>query len=154
MSLQWMDATALGQGNPSSKTMSFGFSDVDLSAKVPGIRDTGSQHISSRVINEAMKPLVTVDYSGTSYTGGTGDGASAAFCSCWRYSTPGTSEGEWYLPSYYDIMKYDQNYASINAAITNIKNAAGTSYLNTVSFKQWIGSEKSSGTAFYLNSGN
>jgi len=150
MSLQWMDYTALGEGKPSNKNMSWGFYNVDLSTKVSGIRDTGSQHISSRVINAAMKPLVTKDYSGTSITDTYSDGESTAFCTCWRYSTPGTSEGEWYLPSYYDMMKYQHNYASINAAITNIKNAAGTSYLNTVSYNQWVAGENGASSATNL----
>ena len=151
MSLQWVDYTALGHGKPSYKQMSWGFYKVDLSAKVPGIRDTGSQHISSRVINEAMKPLVTKDYSGTSITDTSGDGESTAFCTCWRYSTPGTSEGEWYLPSYYDMMKYQQNYASINAVITNVQNVAGISYLSTVKDVQWLAADESASNARNLN---
>lgn len=151
MSLQWMDYTALGEGKPSNKNMSWGFYNVDLSTKVSGIRDTGSQHISSRVINAAMKPLVTKDYSGTSITDTYDDGESTAFCTCWRFSTPGTSEGEWYLPSYYDMMKYQQNYASINAAITNINNAAGTSYINTVRANQWVAAEDSATYAYRLS---
>ena len=120
MSVQWVDYTALGQGKPSNIKIAWGFNAVDMSAKIAEIRDKGTNHISSRVINDAMKPLVTVDYSGTSIPNNSGDGESPAFCCCWRYSTPGTSEGEWYLPSYYDMMKYKQNYAGINAVITNI----------------------------------
>ena len=145
-----VDYTALGSGNALYVQMSWGFKNVDLSAKVPGIRDTGTNHISSQVINEAMKPLVTKDYSGSSITDTYGDGESTAFCCCWRYSTPGTNKGEWYLPSYYDMMKYQQNYASINNVLTNIKNIAGTSYLEIVNYRQWVATEKSSSNAFYL----
>lgn len=150
MSVQWVDYTALGQGKPSSKAMSWGFYKVDLSAKVSGIRDKGSQHISSRVINAAMKNLVTKDYSGTSITDTYGDGESTVFCTCWRYSTPGTSEGDWYLPSYYDMMKYQQNYSAINAVITNVKNVAGTSYINTVNTNQWVAAEGSANNAYLM----
>lgn len=143
MSVQWMDYTALGQGKPSYKKMGWGFNNVDLSQKVSGIRDTGANHISSKVINEAMKTLVTKDYSGTSITDTYGDGESSAFCTCWRFSTPGTSEGDWCLPSYYDMMKYQQNYAAINNVFTAIKNVAGTSYLNHVNYHQWIAGEYS-----------
>lgn len=142
MSVQWVDYTALGQGKPSIKVMSWGFNGVDLSAKVPGIRDTDTNHISSKVINEAMKPLVTVDYSGTSIPNTYGDGESPAFCSCWRYKTPGTNEGEWYLPSYYDIGKYKNNLSSIIEVLTNIKNVTGSSYLDYIVGNMWLSTEK------------
>jgi len=88
-----------------------------------------------------MKPFVTVDYSGSSIPNSANDGESPAFCCSWRYSTPGTSEGEWYLPSYYDVMKYQQNYAVINTVLTNIKNVVGTSYLNTINSNIIIAAE-------------
>lgn len=150
MSLQWMDYTALGQGKPSYKKMSWGFKNVDLSTKVAGIRDTGTNHVSSRVINAAVKQLVTKDYSGSSITDTFGDGESTAFCCCWRYSTPGTSEGEWYLPSYYDIMKYQQNYSNINAVITNIKNVVDNLYIYDVNYRMWIGTEYGAADAYDL----
>lgn len=130
--------------------MTWGFYQVDLSTKVAGIRDKGTNHVSSRVINEAMKPLVTIDYSGTSINDSYSNGNSSAFCCCWRYSTPGTSEGEWYLPSYYDMTKYQQNYAAINAAITNVKNVVGTSYLNSVYSYQWTSTEYSNSDVYGL----
>ena len=88
-----------------------------------------------------MKPLVTVDYSGTSIPDNSGDGISPAFCSCWRYSTLGTSEGDWYLPSYYDLMKYYQNYSTINNVFTTIKNVAGYQYLNNDYDNIWSSTE-------------
>lgn len=132
MSVQWADNSKLGQALASYKTMSWGFHQIDVSAKIPGIRDKGTNHISSIYINNEMKKLVTVDYSGTSIADTYGDGESPAFCSCWRFKTVGTNEGDWYLPSYYDSMKYQQNYSSINEILTNIKNVAGSSYLNTI----------------------
>lgn len=130
MAVQWANRTTLGTPSSSGYNMHYGFNNVDLSAKVSGITDTGTNHVSSITINNAMKPFVTMDYSGSSIQDLTGDGQSAAFCSSWRFKTVGTSEGEWYLPSYYDLMKYQQNYSSINDIFTNIKNVAGSSYLN------------------------
>ena len=152
MSVQWMDYTDLGHGKPSNdKRNWWGFNNVNLSATVPGIRDKGTQHISSLVINTAMRPLVTVDYSGTSIPNSANDGESPAFCVSWRYSTPGTSEGEWYLPSYYDLMKYQQNYASINSVLTNIKTIAGSSYLSKVNDVQWVAAEYDTLNAYTIS---
>ena len=106
MAVQWADYTDLGTPKASAKTMSWGFNNVNLSAKVPDIRDKGTNHISSVSINNSVKPLITKDYSGTSITDTYGDGESSAFCSAWRFKTVGTSESDWYLPSYYDVMKY------------------------------------------------
>lgn len=138
MSVQLMDYKTLGQGNPKSIGMKWGFYNIDLSDKVPELFNTGSNHVSSTIINEAMKPLVTVDYSGTSIPNNSGDGESPAFCCCWRFKTPGTNEGDWYFPSYYDVMKYQQNYSTINEVLTNIKTVAGTSYLDTINGNQRI----------------
>jgi hypothetical protein len=79
---------------------------------------------------------VTEDYSGTSISNNYGNGQSPAFCSCWRFKTVGTSEGDWYFPSYYDMTKYQQNYTTINNILTNIKTVAGSNYLNTVTAGQ------------------
>ncbi len=106
MAVQWADYQNLGTPKASAKTMSWGFNNVNLSAKVADIRDKGSNHISSISINNSVKPLITKDYSGTSITDTYDDGESSAFCSAWRFKTVGTNEGDWYLPSYYDVMKY------------------------------------------------
>ena len=84
---------------------------------------------------------MTKDYSESSITDTYGDGESTALCSAWRFKTPGTKEGDWYLPSYYDLMKYQQNYSSINNVLTNIKNVAGSSYLNDINYRMWTTAE-------------
>lgn len=106
LAVQWADYTTLGTPNKSNVGMSVGFYNVDLSISVSGINDTGTNHVSSININNAMKELVTVDYSGTSISNSTGNGQSPAFCSAWRFKTVGTNEGDWFLPSYYDLKKY------------------------------------------------
>lgn len=131
MAVQWADNITLGTPKASGRSMHYGFNNVDLSNSVTGIRDTGTNHISSIDINTSMKPLVTQDYSGSSVTDNTGNGWSSAFCSCWRFKTAGTNEGDWYLPSYYDLMKYQQNISTIHNIFKVIKNIAGSSYLNT-----------------------
>lgn len=132
--------------------MAWGFKNVDLSQTVTGIRSQNtSDHISSIYINNAMKELVTDDYSGTSISNNYGNGQSPAFCSTWRFKTVGTSEGDWYLPSYYDMSKYQQNYTTINNVLTNIKTVAGSNYLNNVTDFIWISNELSNTNVTYFN---
>jgi hypothetical protein len=152
MAVQWADYTALGTPKAKSKATRWGFSGVDLSQTVTGIRSQNSaNHISSIGINNAMKELVTEDYSGTSISDNYGNGQSPAFCSCWRFKTVGTSEGDWYLPSYYDMLKYKENNSTINNVLTNIKTVAGSNYLNNVTDFIWISNETNKSNATYFN---
>ena len=154
MSVQWADYRYLGTPQASSQTMSWGFYNVDLSSKVTGIRDTGTNHISSISINNAVKLLITKDYSGSSITDTYGDGESTAFCSAWRFKTPGTQEGDWYLPSCYDLTKYKNNYSTINGIISSIKNLTGSNYINTLhgNVRIWTACESSSSDSYRLTS--
>ena len=150
LAVQWADYTALGTPKASAKSMCWGFSNVDLSSKVTGIRDLGTNHISSISINNEMKKLVTVDYSGTSIPHNYDDGESPAFCSAWRFKTPGTNDGEWYLPSYYDMMKYQKNYTTIQNIFTIIKNIAGNQYLNSLSGTDFLCCERANNSVYTL----
>lgn len=151
MAVQWADYAHLGIPQASAVNMSWGFNNVDLSSKVLGIRDEGTNHISSIYINNAVKPLITKDYSGSSITDTYSDGESTAFCSAWRFKTLGTQEGDWYFPSYYDISKYKNNYATINNILTNIKNNVGNSYLNTINNRLWCALEINNTRVRYLS---
>lgn len=99
-----------------------------------------------------MKTIVTMDYSGTSIPNNYGNGQAPAFCVCWRYKTIGTNEGDWMLPTAYDLSKYKDNKSTITTVLTNIKTVAGSSYLNDVDysiFRQWTANESSTSQTNY-----
>lgn len=71
----------------------------------------------------------------------------AAQC-CWRYSTSGTSQGQWYLPSMGELgFLYE-----IKSAISDKIVAAGGPALTTSSTYFWSSTEYSNGYARYLTS--
>lgn len=154
MAVQWADDTNLGIPNSTKKPMFWGFYDVNLTIQDGRFGNNEAIVTNSKDINNIMKNLVNVDYSGSSYSGGTGDGSSAAFCSAWRFETVGTSAGDWILPTRYDLGKYKQNYSSINSILNTIKTVAGTSYLNTVNDIIWAAAERDAKKSYYLATNN
>lgn len=66
--------------------------------------------------------------------------AFAAFAAVNRFRTNGTSAGDWYVPSYAELLLYKDNYANINAKIQAIKNAS-SSIVNIVNDDQWTSTE-------------
>ncbi len=97
-----------------------------------------------------MKSLVTVDWSGQTIPTDGGNGSAPAWECCWRFYTPGTKEGDWYLPSSYDLKKYQDNYSAINTIINSVKTKAGTSFVNTVNETIWKAKEDSASMASCL----
>lgn len=78
--------------------------------------------------------------------------AFAAFAAVNRFRTNGTNQGDWYLPSYAELLLYQNNYADINAKIQAIKNVS-SSIVNTVNNYQWTSTEGRYNTnAFALSS--
>ena len=53
-----------------------------------------------------------------------------AFGSCWRFATPGTNEGDWYLPSWYDLSKFnsESGYNTIQGVFNSTRTLIGTTY--------------------------
>jgi len=145
MSVQWMDRSHLGQGSASRvNATGWGFNGTGVYNTFPNITYNATNYTTSRIINSEMKTIVTMDYSGTSIQNNTGNGQAPAFCVCWRYKTIGTNEGDWMLPTAYDLSKYKDNRSTITTVLTNIKTVAGSSYLNDIdyaSFRQWTANE-------------
>ena len=67
-----------------------------------------------------------------------------AFEVSWRYKTPGTNEGDWYLPSYYDVIKAKDNASQLSTIMNNIKTLSNNLYLDTVSNWSYLSSSQGS----------
>ena len=76
--------------------------------------------------------------------------AFAAFAAANRFRTNGTSAGDWYLPSKGELSLYKDNYTSINANITAIKNTS-SSIVNTVNASMWSSTENYSNSGWMLD---
>lgn len=131
MSLKWMKVLSPVSGSTTGDLMCmFGFNNVDLSSSIPGINSTS--YIDTKFLNNELKKLVTVDWSGKNINTNSNNGSSPASECCWRFCTNGTESGNWYLPTQYDLTKYKNNYSTINTIITNIKTKAGSSIVSDI----------------------
>ena len=82
-------------------------------------------------------------------------GYSPAACCCWRYHTDGTQQGDWYLPAMGELGYIMPPLNKINEAITNMRNAYGTSVGITLStnYAYWSSSEYNDNHARYVSTG-
>ena len=152
MSTRWLTYTA-GQSSANSTTMVFGFRDNDLSSYVSDIRSTT---VDSKTLNNSIRTsgAITVNWSGNTIPNDFTKGSLPGFEASWRYHTIGTNEGDWYLPSYYDLTKLKDNYSTITDVLTIIKNVAGTSFLNTVMATMQVAKEVNETYVSCFNNGN
>lgn len=60
-----------------------------------------------------------------------------AFYAAWKFKTFGTEEGDWYLPSVYDLTKYMNNYDQISGIFQSVQNLCGNDYLKDVNYSIW-----------------
>lgn len=56
----------------------------------------------------------------TSITNQNEAGYSPAACACWRYHTPGTSQGDWYLPACGELGYFASRFDMINMTLLEI----------------------------------
>ena len=73
-------------------------------------------------------------------------GYSPAACCCWRYHTPGTKQGDWYLPAMGELGYIIPKFNKINQAISTLISAYGSSVEVQVDddLDNWSSSEYSS----------
>lgn len=82
----------------------------------------------------------------------TGKTIATGFAICWRFSTPGTSAGDWYLPTAYSLTKYRNNSSTINNIINNIVTAyTGSEQIMT---NIWTSSEQKESSNYYMSPSN
>ncbi len=91
----------------------------------------------------------------TTITDNSGSGYSPAACCCWRYSTKGTSQGDWYLPACGEMGCVIARRQAINDTISKLNSVYGTVGLELGSSNHyWSSSEYSSSYARYVNASN
>jgi len=93
--------------------------ELDLTSIVPNINS--DTHISTKDLNDAMKNVVTADWSGATIENSTKSGNYPAWECCWRFYTTGTSAGDWYMPSYYDISRFSTDYKELFSIINSLR---------------------------------
>ena len=78
-----------------------------------------------------------------------------AACCAWRYHTPGTNQGDWYLPSAGEMGYVIVRLNEINSSINKINTIYGSDIAVTIpSVYLWSSSEYSSDYAWYLYADN
>ena len=77
--------------------------------------------------------------------------AFAAFYACNIFAPSGTTAGDWYLPSKKELSMYSENYDTINAQLTLLKNAG---VVSTVAYSQWSSTETDSTHSIYKHNNN
>lgn len=124
MSVKWCDVSHAGQGSINGADASWGKSGSIINS---------STTENSIIQNNRIKELDTSNWQNkTSWKVSDYKNYYPAFEMSWRYKTPGTNEGDWYLPSYYDVTKGHANKTNLSNIYTNIKNVSNSVYLNRV----------------------
>ena len=75
-----------------------------------------------------------------------------AACTCWRYHTPGTNQGDWYLPACGELGYIMPTFNKINEAITNMISIYGSSVGVTLTTNKhyWSSTEDGDLSARYI----
>lgn len=71
-------------------------------------------------------------------------GYSPAACTCWRYHTLGTSQGDWYLPACGELGYYCSRYDMINTTLSEISRIFNISVCEFQVWAGWSSSENGS----------
>lgn len=77
-------------------------------------------------------------------------GYSPAACSCWRFHTTGTSQGDWYLPACGELGYCCVRFTKINNTLSEIARIFGISISKLDTERFWASSECSSQTARFV----
>lgn len=94
---------------------------------------------------------VTGWQTSTTLTNNSNAGNYPAAMSCWRYSTPGTSQGDWYLPAEGELTMMVSRSNSIATSINSIKSYGGVSVYVSPSSGSLYGEWCWSSTEYDLN---
>ena len=117
LSLKYMSCSTPDSGTVSSETICWGGSNYSVGSTAWGGGSANANLILSvdNSNSTAWQTASTISNEGhNKYI------HPAAQC-CWRYHTEGTSQGDWYLPSEYDLRTFAHYFFGAIAAITALK---------------------------------
>jgi hypothetical protein len=144
LSVKYMSPTSPETGADSTYSAYWG--DNTKFSEVPGINSLDTTGLyTSKMINDGIKELVTVDWSGSTIPNNANSGSYPVFEICWRYHTVGTKAGDWMLPNFNDLAKFKNNFNTIKGVFQTIRNVAGNEYPLMSYF--WYAYEKSASDA-------
>lgn len=127
LSVRYMSPSTPETGSNVSTSLYWG--DNTKYSGVTGINQKTTTGVyTSKMINDGIRELVTVDWSGSTIPNNTNSGSYPVFEMCWRYHTLGTKAGDWMLPNYYDLYKYKNNFSTIKSVFQKINTVAGSQY--------------------------
>ena len=115
-----------------------------------------TEKILAQMTDDSWKTSETIHKTNSSTASDSANYYPAAAC-CWRYSTPGTIKGQWYLPACGELGYIIPRMNTLNKILNAIPNANGGTNkalsLNTLNL-YWSSSEYSSGYARDVNTGS
>lgn len=115
-----------------------------------------TEKILAHMADESWKTSETIHKTSSNVAEDSKNYHPAAAC-CWRYSTPGTTQGQWYLPACGELGYIIPRMNTLNKILNAIPNAnGGTSKALSLSTNNyyWSSSEYSSYTARHVYTGN
>ena len=148
VSLNYMNYTTPATGSKEAQSMYFGNYQVTIGNTRGGTTEdsqVGGKWNTKRCVFKATNQDKTSD----KVDNNKGEGYCAPACCCDRYSTPGTKQGDWYLPMPGELYQLYKNKTIINEKRTAIK-GSGFSEGNYY----WSSREYSRENEYYILLGN
>ena len=110
---------------------------------------SGKSNTEALISKHTEQPNWKTDASITDNSEG---GYSPAACACWRYTTPGTKQGDWYFPAMGELGYACARFQKINDTISSLQSYFGKTYsLLSTGPNYWSSSENSDIYSWYLS---
>ena len=150
VSLNYMNYNTPTTGNKDAQYMYFGNQGVTI-GNVKGGTDKTSYIGGKWNTQQCLSKATNQDAICNGVTNSENTGYSPAACCCVAYSTPGTKQGDWYLPMPGELYQIYANKTAINEKRTAIKGSGFSE-----SYRYWSSREDSSYSEYrvYLSNGN
>lgn len=125
ISLKFMDPDYPNDGSVEPVSILWGSTANTLSTTATS-SDNAKTIYNQDIVNEKFQSFTPYDWktSKTIENVSTTDNYPAGFC-CWRYSTPGTNQGDWYMPSAGELSYIAEEFTSTSTMSPNFLNLYG-----------------------------